>query len=145
VASGPVPKTGPRPDVFCIHVGTFTVYNGLIGYLLVHRKEGGPAGLAVFVVAMALHFLVTDHGLRDDHDEVYDETGRWILAGGVIAGLVIGLATTVTEPVVSSLFALLAGGIVLDVIKEELPEQCQSDFWAFGGGAAAYSLVLLFL
>jgi hypothetical protein len=94
---------------------------------------------------MALHFLVTDHGLRDDHNEVYDETGRWILAGGVIAGLVIGLATTVTEPVVSNLFALLAGGIVLNVIKEELPEQCQSNFWAFGGGAAAYSLVLLFL
>jgi hypothetical protein len=138
-------ETETRLGVFWVHVGSFAVYNGLVGYLLVHREESGLTSLAVFFVAMALHFVVTDHGLRDDHHDAYDEVGRWILAGGVIVGLVIGLATTVTEPVVSSLFALLAGGIVLNVIKEELPERCQSNFWAFGGGAAAYSLVLLFV
>jgi hypothetical protein len=138
-------ETETRPGVFWVHVGTFTAYNGLVGYLLVHREEGGLASLAVFFVAMALHFVVTDHGLREDHHDAYDDVGRWILAGGVVAGLVIGLATTVTEPVVSGLFALLAGGIVLNVIKEELPERCQSNFWAFGGGAAAYAIVLLLI
>jgi zinc transporter ZupT len=41
------------------------------------------------------------------------------------------------------LFAFLAGGIVLNVLKEELPEDRESQFWAFVVGAAVYSAVLL--
>ncbi|WP_309221775.1 hypothetical protein [Halorussus sp. MSC15.2] len=138
-------RTETSAGVFWVHVGSFTAYNVLVGYLLVHRTEGGPASLALFVVAMALHFAVNDHGLRNHHHDAYDDTGRWLLAGGVLAGTVVGIATTVTEAAVSALFALLAGGIILNVVKEELPEERQSNFWAFGGGAAVYAAVLLFV
>lgn len=135
--------TETSAGVFWIHVGSFTVYNALVGYLLVHREEGGLTGLVFFVVAMALHFVVNDHGLRVHHREAYDHVGRWVLSGGVLAGSAVGLATTVEEALVSALFALLAGGIILNVVKEELPEERQSNFWAFGGGATVYAVVLL--
>ena len=43
----------------------------------------------------------------------------------------------------SALFAFLAGGIILNVLKEELPEDRQSRFSAFALGAIAYAAVLL--
>ena len=43
------------------------------------------------------------------------------------------------------LFAFLAGGVILNVIKEELPEEQESLFWAFALGAALYTALLLAL
>ncbi len=43
------------------------VYNALIGYLFFHRLAAGLEDLLLFFVAMALHFVVNDHGLREHH------------------------------------------------------------------------------
>lgn len=79
-------ETGTSAGVFWFHIGAFATYNAVIGYLLVHREEGGPANLAFFAVAMALHFLVNDHSLRDHHRRAYDDVGRWVLAFGSCRG-----------------------------------------------------------
>lgn len=55
----------------------------------------------------------------------------------------IGAAVRVHPAVVALLFAFLAGAVVLNVLKEELPEERRSNFWAFTAGAAAYSSILL--
>ncbi|MFN3389337.1 MAG: hypothetical protein ACK40O_10425 [Allosphingosinicella sp.] len=128
---------------FWIHLGAFAVYNLLIGYLLVHREEPGIEGLLLFGTAMALHLLVNDQGLRDHHGRAYHRRGRWILAGAPVAGWLLGLATEWPPLAVSALFAFLAGGVILNVLKEELPEDRESRFWAFAAGAAAYSALLL--
>ena len=129
--------------VFWVHVASFTVYNALIGYLLVHRVDQGASELAWYTLAMALHFVVNDHGLAEDHHEVYRRIGRWALAGAVVVGWAVGLAVEVGEAIVHVLFALLAGGIVLNVLKEELPEQRESRFVPFVGGAALYTALSL--
>ncbi|WP_459808288.1 ZIP family transporter [Halopiger thermotolerans] len=129
--------------VFWLHTTSFAAYNALIGYLLLHREESGVASLTLFFVAMALHFVVNDAGLRDHHGRVYHRYGRWLLAGAVLLGTVVGYAMTVSEFTVALLFAFLAGGVILNVVKEELPEERQSRFWAFAVGAAGYTLLLL--
>lgn len=72
--------------VFWLHICSFAVYNALIGYLLLHREEPGIQSLFFFFFAMALHFVVNDHGLRENHKEAYDRIGRWILAAAIIVG-----------------------------------------------------------
>jgi zinc transporter ZupT len=94
---------------------------------------------------MALHFIVNDFGLRENHKHIYDYIGRWILAAAVIVGWAIGSGTQIGETAIAVLFAFLAGGIVLNVLKEELPEERESRFWAFGLGVAVYSVLLLAL
>ena len=131
------------PGVFWIHVGSFSVYNALIGYLLVHRESGGRVALALFAVAMALHVLVNDHGLRAHFRDRYHDHGRWLLSAAVVGGWAVGQAVAVREAVLHLLFAVLAGGVVLNVIKEELPEHRESRFWPFLLGAAGYAAVLL--
>ena len=129
--------------MFWVHLGSFGIYNALIGYLLLHREDMTLAGLAFFTVAMALHFLVTDYGLNEHHQHVYRRKGRWLLVAAVLAGFGLGLATDVSEAVVAVLIAFVGGGVILNVLKEEVPSERKSRFWAFAGGAAAYALLLL--
>ena len=41
------------------------------------------------------------------------------------------------------LFAFLAGGVVMTVLEEELPEEGESRFWDFVLGVGLYAAVLL--
>ncbi|WP_306752797.1 hypothetical protein [Paracoccus actinidiae] len=131
--------------VFWIHMASFAVYNLLVGYLLLHREEMTLDGLAFFAAAMALHFVVTDYGLHEDHKASYRQIGRWILAAAVIGGWLLGLVTEVHEAAIATLTAFLGGGVVLNVLKEEVPSERQSRFWAFAAGAAGYAALLLML
>ncbi|MEA5602359.1 hypothetical protein [Nostoc sp. UHCC 0252] len=132
-------------DVFWIHIASFAVYNALIGYLLVHREESSIKSLLFYFFAMALHFVVNDNGLRENHKQIYDRIGRWLLVAAIIVGWVIGIGTVIHQAAVAVLFAFLSGGIVLNVLKEELPEQRESRFWAFALGAFGYAIFLLAL
>ncbi len=132
-----------QPGVFTLHIASFALYNALIGYLLVHREIPGLTSLLLFSLAMATHFLVNDFGLHRDHKHRYDRYGRWLLAGAVLAGWGIGALTEIHAAAIAALFAFLAGGVILNVLKEELPRESESRFWAFAAGALAYTALLL--
>ena len=130
-------------DIFWNHLGSFALYNFLVGYLLVHRDEQSVQGLALFAFALGVHFIVNDQAFRKDHGRLYDRSGRWLLAVMPMAGWIAGVATEIDPLWLSALFAFLAGSIVLNVLKEELPEDRESRFWAFALGGAAYSALLI--
>jgi hypothetical protein len=129
--------------VFWLHTASFTVYNALIGYLLLPVEEPGVWNLILFAFAMGVHFVVNDYGLRKNHKGAYDRIGRWVLAAGILVGWAVGLHFEVSEAAIAVLFGFLAGGVIMNVLKEELPEEREGRFWAFALGAAAYALVLL--
>ena len=129
--------------LFWIHIAAFAAYNVLIGYLLLHGDHESAAGLATFAFAMAVHFVVTDHALDLHHPGRYRRVGRWVLAGAVMAGWALGTRTAITEAGIAVLFAFLAGGVILNVLKEELPEERDSRYGAFALGIAGYAALLL--
>lgn len=131
--------------VFWLHAASFALYNALIGHLLLHREEPGLGILIFFAFAMGVHFLVNDFGLREDHKGIYDQIGRWILATAVIAGWLVGFLFEVSEAAIAVLFAFLAEGVIMNVLKEELPQERKSRFWAFALGVLAYATLLLTL
>lgn len=132
-------------SVFWLHIASFGAYNFIIGYLLLHRIDSGVGALGLFALAMALHFLVNDYGLREHHKSAYHRFGRWVLAAAVALGWTVGLLTEVPELFIAVLIAFIAGGVVLNVLKEELPEERESRFWAFATGAVLYAALLLAL
>lgn len=139
------PDTMTSPTVFWIHMLSFGVYNALIGYLLLHLEKPTLAALIFFAIAMALHFVVTDFGLNEDHKAQYRRIGRWVLVVAVFAGLAIGALTRLSDVAIAVLVAFLAGGVILNVLKEEVPSERRSRFWAFALGMAAYTALLLVL
>lgn len=131
--------------VFWFSIGTYAVYNGLVAYLLHGRREEGLDSLIIFSVAMALHFLVNDFALRDHHKHRYSSVGRWVLIAAVVVGAVAGSFAELSESTVGAVVAFVGGGVVLNVLKEELPTEASSSFGAFVAGVASYTALLLML
>jgi len=130
---------------FWIHLGCFAIYNVITGMLIVDRLEDDSMGLWLFVVAMALHFVSTDFGLHKDYRKAWLSIGRWALMVALILGIGLGYALSASEFWLASLTAFLGGAIVLNVMREELPEDRQSRFPAFAMGAVGYAVLLVFL
>ena len=77
--------------LFWVHIGSFAIYNALIGYLLFQREEGPLNTLILFAVAMALHFIVNDYGLQELHHDTYRKVGRWVLVVAFVVGWAVGM------------------------------------------------------
>ncbi len=81
--------------------------------------------------------------MREHHKRDYQRFGRWILVAAIVVGWIIGLATEISEVALAVLIAFLAGGVILNVLKEELPEERESRSSAFVIGVVAYTALLL--
>lgn len=139
------PDRAMQGGAFWLHIGSFAVYNVIIGYLLPERAEDGGAGaLAVYAFAMVLHFVVNDRGLFAHHGPRYHSASRWMLAAAPFVGLALAAVAELPDLALALVLAFLGGGVILNVLKEELPEERQSRFWAFALGALGYALLLLF-
>ena len=53
--------------------------------------------------------------------------------------------TEISGVAIAVLTAFLGGGVILNVLKEEVPSERQSRFWAFALGMAGYATLLLTL
>lgn len=131
-------------SVFWLHLGSFALYNLLIGYLLHEQARlEGTGGMGLYAGAMALHFVVNDRALYRHHGALYTRRGRWMLAVATLAGWATGLRFEIGMTWIAAAIALLAGSVVLNVIKEELPEDRESRFWAFALGTGLYAGLLV--
>jgi hypothetical protein len=144
-AGGDAPEeAATSPGAFWVSAASFAVYNAIIGYLVVRRAEHESfAELLLFVAAIALHLLINDLGLRHHHRRRYDRRGRPLLVAAVLAGWAVGVTAELSEAAVGVAVAFLAGGVVLNVVKEEVPEERESRFLPLLAGATAYSVILL--
>ncbi len=130
------------PGVFWVHVSGYAVYNGLLGYLLQHSIEEWFLCL-LLTIALGLHLAISSVSLREHHKGAYDQVGRWILAGALIIGWILGQVAALGVLALSVVIALVAGVLILTVLNEELPSERESSFWSFLGGATIFTLLLL--
>ncbi|MEW4447454.1 hypothetical protein [Qipengyuania sp. JC766] len=134
-----------RPDhgVFWLHIVASSLLIAVIAYLLNHREDPSTGGLVLFFAAMLLHFVTADFGTRRDHPEIYDGKGRWVLSAATLGGWALGTQVALPELAIGCLFAFIGGGIILVVLKEELPEERKSRFVPFLLGAGLYAALVL--
>lgn len=123
--------TRPRKRVFLLHIGTFALYNGLIGYLLPHLSGESIAAYAIYFIVFSFHFLANNRILHLTHEDLYTKAGRWILAFSVFLGWLLSETTHTNELTVALLSSFLTGGLVLNILNDELPEQKKSSFLFF--------------
>ncbi len=107
-----------------------------------HRTAGQ---LALFTIAMALRALLIDRGMYEAHRHDFDRYGRPVLLVAAPVGWLLGVVGELPSTAVAAVRALLAGGVVLDVLQEELPEDRESSYPAFLLGALGYASLLLLL
>ncbi|MEX2639909.1 MAG: hypothetical protein WD266_04420, partial [Balneolales bacterium] len=93
----------------------------MIGYFVHHEQESGVS-MALTYIALGFHLMINDYSLLQHHEHKYHRTGRWIMTGAVLAGWALGVAYTIPDLYASAMYALVAGAIVVNSFKEELPE-----------------------
>jgi hypothetical protein len=138
-AAGPQ-DAGPA---FRLHVGGFAVYVGLMGYLLVRNAGQTAPAIALYVVAMAFHFLTVDHSLGEEHGAVYRHIGRWLLAGMALLGWGIGLLLALPPHATALLIAFVSGAVIVNSCIAELPSEKDGRFMPFMFGGLLYGAILL--
>jgi len=138
-----VVEEGVRDRIYRLHLAGFAVYSALIGYLLVERADRDIGALVIYTLAMALHFVIVNHSLNEEHGRAYRRGGHWWLAASVLVGWAAGAVSPLSEAAFARLFALLAGGVVITSLKAELPDDRKGRFWPFCLAALVFAFLLI--
>lgn len=139
------PDPGKKEEnigMFWIHISSFAIYNFIIAYLLLHMEEISQLKMITYTIAMSFHFIVTDHSLEDHFETSYKKKGRWLLVTALFLGWFTSIWMKIPEIYLGIIFAFIAGGIIMNVLKEELPRERESNLLAFCLGVFLYSLLL---
>ncbi|CAN5625333.1 hypothetical protein BH23CHL2_BH23CHL2_14340 [soil metagenome] len=128
---------------FWISIGAFALHNALITHALHSRAQIGVDAVALFVVAMTMHFTINDYGMRRRFFDAYQQAGRWLLAGAIVIGWLAGFLTDTGDAPFLLILAFISGGTVIHVLSEEIPEERGGNFASFLLGVAVYGAILL--
>lgn len=134
---------GVADGVFASHIGVFALYNMVMGYLLLQPQVEFVYNVLLYTVALGVHLLVIDDSMRRHHPRRYHQIGRWIMAGAVLAGAVMGVVAELPDAIPALSLAFLSGGMVLNALKEELPDLPRGKIWPFISGAAIMAVLIL--
>jgi hypothetical protein len=131
-------------SVYRLHLSMFCIYNFLITYTMAIRSVAGLTSTLLFTIAMALHFVLTDRKFCYFYTDKFDHIGRFIL----ISALFIGwLCSVIFDPVdvliAAFMVSFLAGSVLLNVFREELPASGMLSYCWFVFGSVSIAIVLL--
>lgn len=130
--------------VYQLHLFMFCLYNFLITYTMSIRTLSSLTATILFTLAMALHFVLTDRKFSRFYEMQFNHHGRYLL---VIALLIGWLCSVIFDPVnilvAAFMLAFLAGSVLLNVFREELPASGLTNYFWFCLGSLLTTLVLL--
>lgn len=138
-------NTQPSTAMFWAQIGSYFMYNFIIGILLTTQQFQSSVTALFYLVAIGIHFLTNDWVLRHHFKSLYDSYGLKLLVIGVLAGFVLGANIHVSHLLVGLLEAFVAGGLTLNAIKDELPACHGTGLTSFMVGLSLYSVILLAL
>lgn len=135
--------SGGEETAYRIRLAGFTAYTGMIGYLLVERAERGWFALTAYTFAMAVHFLIIGRSLAEEHGLDRQTPSRVLLAASALGGCLLSATIPFSDTAFARLFAILAGGVVITSLGQELPGEHRGRFLPFFLGAAIFTAALL--
>ena len=125
--------------IFWIHLIGFAVLNLVFGYLMQELSHHSLVQSVLFFIAIALHFFVADRGLWEHNKTLYNKRGRWILTVAILVGAIIGQTVELHRETLAIIWSFLAGSLIMNILKRELPDEQTSCFWSFVVGVVLYA------
>jgi hypothetical protein len=129
--------------IYFWHLGIFAIYNAVFGYFFQEAQEMKSLNSPLIFAAVAFHFVTNDYAMQHHHEEEYKKTGRWVMAGAVLTGWLLGNIGRLPDIYLAGLLAFLTGGIVINILKEEMHEEKENHLGAFLVGAVFFSALML--
>lgn len=132
-----------QKESFWLSFNSYAIFNFFVGYSIVDKNNPEVRPLALFTFAMALHYFVNDFSMVRAHPKEYGFLERIFLVFSLFLGGIIGVFFTLLPPAVALASAFIAGGVIMNVTRHELPENNPNSLGAFLLGAIFYTIILL--
>jgi len=134
-------KRGWRAVAKLLQAAGFSGYFFLVGYLA-GELPGWSLALLGLSVAMLVHFLAIDHGLRHKYGDLYDRVLRWVFTAATMAGALLATTTEIRFTTLALLNSLFAGILIIATMQEKVPSSRHALFWPFFAGAVGFGVLL---
>lgn len=125
---------------FHLHIAMMWLYNWTVVYALPDLVLNVGAQAMISAAAIGLHLLYKDFVVGFHEREQFDRWGRFWLASAPLVGWACVFFFTPTEAVSDLLFALLAGYLLQNVFRNELPGYHESKIRWFTGGVLLFTI-----
>ena len=136
----------PAPrGVFIIHLSILSLVSLLIAYNLRFEVRTGLLGAMLFSFALILHFFDADRTMEMHYHGLFENYGRYILSAMPLAGWILSIFFPERRSEAAVLLAFIAGAVLFNVIKDEVPGAERGEPKFFVAGALIYASVLLLL
>lgn len=139
------PEHHDNLTTFWIHISAFGLLNFIIGYLMQDISQHSLVTCILFFLTVALHFFIMDEHLREHQQSLYDREGRWLLVSAIVCGAIVGQVTHFEEVIIGLVWSFLAGSIILNVLKRELPDENNTCYGSLAGGTLLFTFLLLLM
>ncbi|UTT43323.1 hypothetical protein [Exiguobacterium aurantiacum] len=129
---------------YWLQVMLLTAYMSVSAYVVTASSVTFVAR-SFYATALGVHFLAVGHDLYRHYGERYIRQGRYLLSGGILAGGFFSRFIDLASHVEAILFAFVAGAMILNIVKFELPADRNLHFRTFVLAVVGYGGILLFL
>jgi hypothetical protein len=130
---------------FYLSLSSYALFNFLVGYAVVDKRNPEIQPLLLFTFAIALHYFMNDHSLTEAHGKKYQDLGRWILIACLYLGWLAGFWLQLAPSAVAIVSAFIGGGVIMNVTRHELPNETSYSLITFLIATAVYAMILLFI
>jgi len=128
---------------FWISTSGYLLFNFFVGATLSDSTDPEIQPLFLFTAAIGMHYFIRDHTASLQNDIIYQKQGRWFLVFALFAGYIVGNLTHIPDSIVAIAVSFLAGGVLLNVLRYELPKREQVGYLFFLIGSLFYTVVIL--
>lgn len=130
--------------VYELHLAMFCLYNFLITYTMSLRALSSITATVLFTIAMALHFVLTDRKFCRFYKVQFNHLGRFLLMSALLVGWLFSVIFDPVNMLIAAfMVAFLAGSVLLNVFREELPATGLTSYYWFAFGAILIMFILL--
>ena len=127
-----------------VEMAFFALYAALIGYLIMENAELDRPILLI-TIALAAHLFGTDLDLAERYDRPFVKRESYVFAAATIVGMIVAMVSQVNDAGIMIGYAVLAGALLINTLRTELPEPAKVRNLYVLFGAAGYSALMLFI
>ena len=132
-----------KKGTFWFSLVSYALFNFFVGYAVVDENDPEVQPLALFTIAVALHYFTNDYALYKTHGSEYSEKIKWFLIFSLFAGWLLGWWITLPPAAIALVDAFIGGGMIMNVVRHELPSSNLNSLEAFSISAIIYTIILL--
>lgn len=129
---------------YWLQVTLLTAYMSFSAYVVTATSVTFVAR-SFYATALGVHFLAVGHDLYRHYGERYIRQGRYLLSGGIVVGGFFSRFVELPSHIEAILFAFVAGAMILNIVKFELPADRNLHFRTFVLAVVSYGGLLLLL